>query len=441
MFNTVIHNKPLLILIHIFIGFAATFSFFPNIYGLGILAVGFLIVIQSGNKKEEAFIAASYITGAEVFVRMIKGFPTYETGKYAVILFLLIGIVIGKIKQKISVAYFFYLLLLLIGVVFTQVPEGESIRRAIIFNLSGPVVLGISALYFYKRKVSKEELMNALFAMLLPLFSLVTYLYFRTPDLKEIVFGGSANFETSGGFGPNQVATAIGLGIFIITIFIITKTKLTGFLILDAIFLLYFIYRGLLTFSRGGIITGAIALIVFFFFFILYERNSFQLFFKYILIGISLVTAIWLYTSDVTQGMLDNRYTGKNASGVQKEDITSGRVAILENQMKTFLNTPLGIGVGNGKYRRKHQGGSVTAASHNEIGRLIEEHGILGLIILIGLICIPFQGLIQGNNLQRGFILSFYLLWFLTINHSAMRIAFPGLVYGFSLMIILNNND
>ena len=36
---------------------------------------------------------------------------------------------------------------------------------------------------------------------------------FKTPDLKDIVFGGAANFATSGGFGPNQVATAIGLGI------------------------------------------------------------------------------------------------------------------------------------------------------------------------------------------------------------------------------------
>ena len=429
-------NKLALLIIHIIIGFLATISGFSKIFGIGILIIGFIILFKSNNKNEEAFYIAAYITGAEVFVRMIKGFPSYETGKYAVIVFLLIGMFVGGIKQKFSIQYLFYLLLLLLGIVFTQVPDGESIRKAIVFNLSGPIVLGISALYFYKRRITREQIHNALFGMLLPLFSMVTYLYFRTPDLKEIVFGGSANFQTSGGFGPNQVATAIGAGIFIIAILILLKYKITGFVIIDSFFLLYFIYRGLLTFSRGGIITGAIALIFFFFFYILYEKGSLQSFFKYVLIGGALSSAIWLYTSNATGGMLDNRYAGKNAKGIQKEDITSGRTAIIQEQIKSFIVTPLGIGVGNGKYKRQLQGGQVTAASHNEIGRLIEEHGALGLILLIMLITIPLSHFFRCNNYERAFITAFYLFWFLTINHSAMRIAFPGFIYGVSLILI-----
>ncbi len=434
-------NKLSLLIIHIVIGFLATLSGFPGIYGFGILLLCLILLFRTKNRNEEAFVLAAYITGAEVFVRMIKGFPTYETGKYAVIVLLLIGIFIGGVKQKFSIQYFFYLLLLLLGIVFTQVPEGESIRKAIIFNLSGPIVLGISALYFYKRKVTKEQMLNALFAMLLPLFSMVTYLYFRTPDLKEIVFGGSANFETSGGFGPNQVATAIGAGIFIITILILLKQKISGYIILDFFFLLYFIYRGLLTFSRGGIITGAIALVFFFFFYILYEKGSLKSFFKYIVIGGALISAIWVYTSDVTGGMLDNRYAGKNAKGVKKEDITSGRTAILGDQLKSFIETPLGIGVGNGKYKRQLQGENITAASHNELGRVIEEHGAIGLVLLILLLTTPLSNFFAGNNYQRAFIVAFYLFWFLTINHSAMRIAFPGFIYALSLINITNTKS
>lgn len=133
--------------------------------------------------------------------------------------------------------------------------------------------------------------------------------------------------------------------------------------------------------------------------------------------------------------MLNNRYTGKNASGVQKEDLSSGRSDIIKGQFKNFLENPLGIGVGNGKYARLQEV-QVTGASHNEIGRLFEEHGYVGLIILILLLITPLLLLFNANNLQKAFLLSFYLIWFLTINHSAMRVALPGFVYALSLMKI-----
>ena len=85
---------------------------------------------------------------------MTDGVILYETGKYGVILFLLLGIFVGKFKQKFSISLAFYLLLLLLGIVFTRVPEGEYIRKAIAFNLSGPFVLGIAGLYFYKRSIT-----------------------------------------------------------------------------------------------------------------------------------------------------------------------------------------------------------------------------------------------------------------------------------------------
>jgi hypothetical protein len=435
----ILHNKLIFIFIHIAFGFLGTLPFFPKIYGLLSLTIPLFIIFSSKNKNEEAFVFAAYFVGAEVFTRMIDGSIVYETGKYGVILFLLLGVFVGGIKQKLSVSYFFYLLLLLLGIVFTQVPEGESIRKAVAFNLSGPFVLGISALYFYKRRITNKQLLNALFFMLLPLFSMVTYLYLRTPALEEIVFGGSANFKTSGGFGPNQVATVIGFGIFIIAVLMLLKHKITGFVLFDSLILVYFIYRGLLTFSRGGIITGVIALLFFFLFFILSKNNSVQLFFKYIIIGGVLTTAIWFYTSLATGGMLDNRYAGKNASGIQKEDITSGRAAIFEEQIKSLIYAPFGIGVGSGKYKRIIEDSDVTAASHNEIGRLIEEHGIVGLLCLLLLLTVPLVHLFISTNYQRAFIVGFYLLWFLTISHSAMRIAFPGFIYGLSLIKITEN--
>ena len=436
MIEKIIHNSIIFVGIHILIGYLCTFSFFPKIYTMFIFLIAIYQIIFKKNKDEEAFLFAAYLAAGEVLLRMTDGIILYETGKYGVILLLVLGVFVGKFKQKFSVSLAFYLLLLLLGIVFTRVPEGEYIRKAIAFNLSGPFVLGIAGLYFYKRNITKQNLMNALFFMILPLFSMVTYLYFKTPDLKDIVFRGSANFAASGGFGPNQVATALGLGVFIISILILLKKRITGYILLDVFVLLYFVYRALLTFSRGGLITGVIALICFSLFYTLYKKISLASFITYVGIVIVFTIGIWLFTSNITGGMLDNRYAGKNASGVQKEDLSSGRVAILNEQIASFVENPLGIGVGNGKYKRQGVIGHVTAASHNEVGRLLEEHGIIGFIILLLLLGLPLLNFWNMDNYNRAFTTAFYILWFLTINHSAMRIAFPGFIYGLSLINI-----
>ena len=444
MVKYILNNRLLFIGIHILLGYASTLLRGSNsLKLLWLLIIGFFIfsIFFKKNRNEEAFLFAAYISAAEVFIRMSKGMILYETGKYSVILFLLLGIFVGKFKQKFSVSLAFYLLLLLLGIVFTRVPEGEYIRKAIAFNLSGPFVLGIAGLYFYKRNIKKENLSNALFFMLLPLFSIVSYLYFKTPDLKDIVFQGSANFATSGGFGPNQVSTTLGLGIFIISVLILLNKRITGYLLLDVFILLYFVYRALLTFSRGGLITGIIAVIFFLLFYSLFKKLSLGTFISYAGLTAVFIISIWLYTSNITGGMLDNRYAGKNAKGVQKRDISSGRVNILNEQIASFLENPLGIGVGNGKYKRQGAIGNVTAASHNEVGRLLEEHGIIGFIILLLLLSLPLLNYWKVDNYNRAFTTAFYIFWFLTINHSAMRIAFPGFIYGLSLINITHEKE
>jgi hypothetical protein len=435
-------NKLACIAIHILIGFAATFSFFPKLFGIVILIAGIIILIASSNKNEEALLLSSYFVGVEVFLRMTKGFISYETGKYAVLVFLTIGMLIGPLKQKLTITYVIYILLLLLGIVFTQVPEGESIRKAIVFNLSGPIVLGVSALYLYKRRLSFSELKEMLFFMLLPIFSMIAYMYLRTPNLKEIAFGGVSLGETSGGFGPNQVATMLGIGMFILAVFLFLKIKITGFQILDVLLLAYFTYRGLLTFSRGGIITAGFSFVFFALYIIIHRKGSFMLIFKYIAISAVFLFSVWIYTSGVTGGMLDNRYAGKNASGVKKGDITSGRGEIIEMQIESFKSAPLfGIGVGNGKYKRELSDKKVTAASHNEVSRLVEEHGSIGIVILILLIVLPTMHFYSSTNFQRAFTAAFFLFWFLTVNHSAMRIAFPGFLYGLSLIKLQKENE
>ena len=437
MIEKVVHNRLLFITIHVVIGFLVTILPFAKIYPLFILIIGIYIIYSSRNKNEEALYLASYLVGAEVFIRMSDGFLLYETGKYGIILFSLLGIIWGPVKQKTSISFLVYVLFLVIGIVFTQVPLGESLRKSIAFNLSGPISLGFFALYCYKRTITIIQLKELLFVCLLPVFSIISFVYFRTPDLEEFVFQVSSNFKTSGGFGPNQVATIIGFGVFILSVFIFTRVQLSLSIFLDIIFLLYFTYRGLLTFSRGGMITAIFAFFIFVLFMLFYQKNTFIKVFKFLFITLILFLGIWLYTSNITGGMINNRYANKNATGIEKKDISAGRFQLFSAQLENFYESPiLGIGVGNGKYKRIESGKRITAASHNEMTRLIEEHGLLGILALLILLVKPLQNIYFSTNYQRAFLMSFYVFWFLTINHSAMRIAFPAFVYGLSLIKI-----
>jgi len=442
MINLILRNKTLVIGIHLVLGYLVAILPIAKIYSLVFFILGILIIYLSKNKDESALYLTGYLVGTEVFMRMTGGALLYETGKYGLILFAVLGLFLGPLKQKTTISFLIYILLLLIGIVFTQTPGDESIRKAVAFNLSGPISLGIFAIYCYKRTITITQLKGVLFFCLAPIFSIISYIYFRTPNLEELVFGAVSNFDTSGGFGPNQVSTVIGFGTFILAVFLFVRKSLTPFIFLDALFLTYFTYRGLLTFSRGGMITAAVAFILFTIFMFLYQKVTIVKVSKYVFVSVVLFFGIWLYTSNITGGMIDNRYAGKNSLGVKKKDVTAGRGEIIKAQIQSFYESPIfGIGVGNGKYKRLESGTHVTAASHNEVGRLIEEHGLLGIISLFILIITPLENIYFSNNYQRAFLIAFYVFWFLTINHTAMRIAFPSFIYGLSLIKIIPDSD
>ncbi|GGK51697.1 hypothetical protein GCM10007963_20090 [Lutibacter litoralis] len=277
--------------------------------------------------------------------------------------------------------------------------------------------------------------------MLLPIISMVILLYLKTPEIDNIRFSSNANFTTSGGYGPNQVATIIGLGSFIVVAHLLFKKRIFPLLFIDMFLFVYIIYRGLITFSRGGMITAMLAISAFLFFYILARKDKIQQLFKYTGLIMLFGIALFVYTANLTGGMLINRYTNKNAAGITKSDFTTGRIDLFKSELENFFEHPFfGIGVGGSKYERFEET-DVLAASHNEVSRLLSEHGMIGLIVLILLLLIPANHILNQPYLARAFLSAFLIFWFLTINHSAMRVAFPAFIYGMSVMIITFNTE
>lgn len=434
-------NKSLsytfLILIHAIIGLVIfAVPFLSKIFAFLIPVVGFAMVVKNKNKNNEVIFVSAYLVGVEVFLRMTGGNFNNEYVKFLVIIFMVIGMFYSNFSIR-SFLYVVFLLLLIPGTLVVASIDNVDfdLKKAIFFNLSGSFCLAIASIYMYKKRLLFSELQNALVAIGLPIVSTVIYMFLFNPSVRDVVTGTQSNFETSGGFGPNQVSTILGLGMFVFFSQLVLFSKSKIEIILNGFLLIFISYRAIATFSRGGVITGVVMIV--FLLFVLYsfsnDNGRKKIALVFLLAGI-LAVSIFSYTSLQTRGLIDKRYSNKDALGREKIDRLGGREVIINTDLKLFLDNPIfGIGVGMGKESRKESLGQAVAA-HSEISRLFSEHGLFGILNLIILFVVPFS--LYINNRQHIYFFSFFLFWLLTINHAALRIAAPAFVYALCLLSI-----
>src|SRR5690606_9301300 len=130
------------------------------------------------------------------------------------------------------------------------------------------------------------------------------------------------------------------------------------------------------------------------------------------------VVFLWGYTTVTTGGMITNRYTNKDALGREKEDITTGRAELAEAEWTAFSTNPIfGKGTGGSKAFFEDELG-ISGASHNEVTRMLSEHGLFGILALLTLMFAPWVSILQGR--RSIFFVAFQLFWFLSLFHSSM---------------------
>ncbi len=435
-------NYLFLIAAHLLIGVLIYLvPVFAKVYGYAIILVGILFVIKKRNKNNEVLYASAYIVGSEVLLRMTDGNPVYEFSKYGVMIFIIIGIFYSGFS-KYSVPYWIYILLLVPGILIAthELNLQTEIRKTIAFNIAGPICLGLASMYTYNRKISYDEVNNILLMIGLPVVSCAMYLMLYTPNIREVLTGTGSNTELSGGFGPNQVSTVLGLGMFVFfsRILLVSRSKLI--FIANLVVALMISYRGLVTFSRGGMLTGLIMIIFLLYFIYINSKSQGKLklfyFFGFLLV---VFLVVWSYTSFQTGGLIEKRYANQDAKGRVKESQLTGREDIAAQEFDIFLNHPFfGAGVARATEIRTGING-FRSLSHNEISRLMSEHGALGILALLLLFITPM--ILYLGNKQNIYIFCFLFFWLLTINHAAMRIAAPAFVYSLALLKVQFNED
>ncbi|MGF1555879.1 O-antigen ligase family protein [Paucihalobacter sp.] len=428
-----------LIVSHLLLGFLM-YNFEPLRRVYFFILVGYwilrIVLALPSKKTYTVLLACSYMIGAEVLLRTTGATLFYEISKYTVILFILMGMFFNGVKGS-AWPYFLYLILLVPSVLVASGKLGLDLnfRSSVAFVLSGPVCLGISALYFHDRTLKHQQLLDALASMSMPVVSLMVYLFLYNPNIKDVLTGTGSNRALSGGFGPNQTATILGLGIFCFTVRFFLKSPSLFLKLLNGGLLALIAFRGIVTFSRGGIFTAILMVGAFLVF--LYGRSSYKV--QQRLIGTSILfvmlgLATWFSSANQTDGLIERRYANEDAAGREKDDISTGRVDLFIGELDGFFSNPFfGVGANGMKQERLDEFGKIIA-SHNEISRLLSEHGIFGLIVLLILIFAPLS--YRSHQKSSIYFYAFFFFWFATINHSAMRLAAPGFIYALALIRI-----
>jgi hypothetical protein len=402
----------------------------------------FLYAIFKGftSPKEEAYLYAGFLGGMELLIRMADTPLFHEFTKYAISLLLIIGM-IKRRENKTPVAIVIFGLLLIPSILMVE--GGIDVTRKMISgNLSGPFCLVVASVYFYRRALLVSELRSLFLYILYPLAAMIGYLIVNTPDLSQVNFTTESNFATSV-WGPNQVSSILGMGILLIGISYLLKLRLYS-VTTSVIFLLFLLFRGLLTFARGGMVAPLLVLSMVFIYFLWNSRKyglSFTRIGALLVFFVFVGYATFSYTNSLTGDALYKRYSGeKEGREVTLDDYTSGRSLILLIDWQMFNdNLFLGVGPGMGKDKRADYGYPFAIAAHNEFSRLLAEHGIFGFIALLILIFFPVVMFYKYQMLsERILIISLVGFCFAFMSHSATRIALPSFFYGLAFIRVIS---
>ena len=117
--------------------------------------------------------------------------------------------------------------------------------------------------------------------------------------------------------------------------------------------------------------------------------------------------------------------------------ITATRLQIGHDGLELWKRHPvLGVGIGASQHLREKSKGFL---SHIEISRLLSEHGILGMIYVLILLKLGLDVFKRHKEMQHGAILaSLYVFAFFTTFHSAMRTYVGPLLFGLSILTIID---
>lgn len=390
-----------------------------TVHALVVLGVGLVLALSNAPTRWVVY-TLGYIVGSEILWRMTKSIILWELGKYAVIL--VIAITFWRIRNfRIPQLPLIYLLMLAPSSVMVLVELGFSAaREELSFNLSGPTALLACACFFSNVRLNQKQLQYLLIAIIAPTIGIATIAVQGIITNPNIQWIGDSNPASSGGFGPNQVSTALGLGLLAAWLILFTiKNPVIPRVFFVAI-ALWLATQTLLTFSRGGMLAALLGIVGSLCVALINRRIRLRML-LYAGIGfVIFMIAVYPQIDAMTGGALSLRY-----SGISVEN-SSGRDKLVELEFQVFLDNPI-WGVGPGQAKKL-----LRSANHTEYSRLLADHGIFGILSLASLMLMGLLTYLreQGRPVAQMVIIASVLWTLFYMTNASMRTVAPSFMFG-----------
>ncbi len=400
------------------------------LHPFAVFVIGLYWAAKPKYRLERVALAIAYLVGAEVLWRMAKVPVFWEFGKYGPCVIAIVALIRRNhyTIPKIPLAYF---LLLVPACVLTFLQTDFAEARDIISSqMSGALFLLIACWFFAHTEVNQPQLRRLLFALIIPLLSVAFATLFFTVTAEEIHFGGESNFATSGGFGPNQISSMLGMGTFVAVACLLIFQNSTKYGICLALAAIFFTSQSVLTFSRGGIYNaiGGILVIAL----IGLQQPSVTLRRLAPIAGLVLVFLAFVFP-------VMNQFTGGTLLERFEDTGTSQRTEIAGSDVQLFWENPVfGVGVG-ASYDLRLAYLDRKAMSHTEFSRMLSEHGIFGVLSLVMMATMIFMCFKRQRTLMgKAFVLGAAAWCCLFMTNAGMRMAAPSLMWGLMFITITN---
>jgi hypothetical protein len=381
-----------------------------------------LAVAAFGRRLYWIACAAAYLAGAEVLWRMCDAAGPWELSKFGIAAVLLVG----HLRMR---HYVIYGLLLVPGIIYSAVRMIHMpLLSRLSAHLSGPLALAVCVSFFLNCRLTKQEINRVLLALAIPISS-VCFIAAHGTFSRNLRFGSQSLHAAAGDFGPNQVASVLGLAALVLMLYLVrTPTGLWRRLLLSGVTVAC-LGQSVMTLSRGGIYAsiGAFVPAVFF---LIGDKKSRKRTLAIVAVAMLLgATIVYPLLDEYTDGAITRRFSEKGMSG---------REALLNADIEVWLQNPVfGVGVGRSQLFHSH-----FLMTHNEFARCLSEHGIFGLAAIITLAMIALQRMITCRSMEERALAAALITWsvlFLFVN--GMRLAAPSLTFGLAMIAIQPDDE
>lgn len=406
---------------HVLLAFLLTSSsIFSTIHAGLTLALGLYFLLRDDQPVRLIYLLG-YITGAELLWRGTQARMFYETGKYAIVFLLFIGLLRYRKLLRADKRPLLYFVLLLPSMLMLPLFDREEIA----FSLAGPLALAVATMFFSTVSLNREQLRNLLLAVLAPTISLGVMAYLGILSISEIEFRAASLFTTSANIGPNQVSSILGLGALVAFLYMILENKHKKVRFLIILVVIWLLSQTVLTLSRGGFWTAigaSVAAAVF----LIRDRRTRNIFLAVSVLMVLVINfLVYPALEQFTTGTLTARFSNFNPTG---------RLEIIRSDWVVFLEHPF-LGVGPYQSKPYHALFFRTSNAHTEYSRMLAEHGSFGVLALAIMVWLVIGRIFAKRPVEsKAFVVAFLVWALLFMAHSATRLVAPSFLFGLAFV-------